>query len=327
MGRTYFFVLTDRETEAFNETYPETDNVVLIDELWDGDKTSGSFNGANVHKLIQMLSNSANGTVEMIGDHIDSVTPNVQGISMITATDLREYDSAGNIANKSIVVTLGGFKWIVTCLSKDSSGNVVATLWLGDAPSTTNSYGNHSTYYGADSFTTGIPSGMYGASHIRAVTLNNGGEYANITKNSAPTGTLTAMSSISHDYGAFTHEAGALYQYIVAPNQMPYQTLSQGKTYNGRNCVLNNESLKTDISVSEFYNGNANYVFQGMSHIPHGEMTNSGYLVSLRLAILVLLVVFGRRPRLRDVIQWMLPGCARVASHLLGLCMSSTRPA
>lgn len=262
---TYFFVLSDRDAGAFNATYTESANAVIIPELWNGDKTSGSFSASNVRLLLQMLSNDSNGTVTTISNNINKVTANSQGIKMLTATNLRGYSAAGNVANKSIVVTLGGFKWIVTCVSKDASGNVVATLWLDDAPSEKSRFGN-SGHSGSNSFTEGIPSGMYGSSYIRAVTLNNGGVYANITASgsgNAPTSTLTATSSINHTYGAFTLSSGALYPYVVAPNNIPYQTTSQGKPFESN--VINNESLKTDIPVSEYYNGSADYTFQNKS--------------------------------------------------------------
>lgn len=167
---------------------------------------------------------------------------------MITASNLRNYSNAGNVAGKSIVVALGGFRWIVTCVSQDTTGNVVATLWLDDAPSELSTFGNSGSYYSSISFTEGIPCGIYGSSYIRAVTLNNGGDYANITSNSAPTTTLWATSSIDHAYGAFTHNAGVLYKYIVAPSLMPYQTVSQGANHGVDSYIRMNESLADNLT-------------------------------------------------------------------------------
>lgn len=69
---TYFLISLDRKADAFDSTYTETDNAVVIDELWHGNKTSGSFDSANLKTLIQMLSNDTNGSIENISTNINN---------------------------------------------------------------------------------------------------------------------------------------------------------------------------------------------------------------------------------------------------------------
>lgn len=279
---TYFLISLDRKTDAFSSTYTETDNAVVVGELWNGNKTSGSFNTANVKKFIQMLSNSTTGTVDTLSSQVDDSQPNNQGIKLINATTLREYSSAGNVANKSIVVTLGGYKWVVTCVSKDSNGSVVATLWADDAHSRS-TFGDGS-FRGANDFFTDLPTGMYGSSHMRAVTLNNGGQYVHITSDTANPTTadlVTVSSTIDHVYGAFTHSTGALYKYITQPNQMPYQTNAQGRSNNGIGYILMNESLATDLigynKEFNFQNKTPYYTNWGTDKLWLPSLAETGY--------------------------------------------------
>ena len=186
-----FTISPNNDTSAFNSTYTETDNSVVVDEIWDG----SNFNKANTQTLLNMLCNSNSGNIDTLSSNIGSGT--------INATTLRGYSNGGNAEGKSIVVTLGGFKWIVTYLFKDSDGNTCATLWMADANGKS-TYCDSSRYYGADNWVSGYPASMYGISYVSTVTLNNGGEYLMCTTNSANPTSINgnSISSSTHEYAS-----------------------------------------------------------------------------------------------------------------------------
>ena len=249
LGAVFGFMQKKDTTTAFNSTYTESANAVVVSEIWNG----STFDKTNTQTLLNMLCNSSSGSISTLSSKIGSGT--------INATTLRGYSSGGNTSGKSIIVTLGGFKWIVTYLFKDSSGNTCATLWMADANGTS-TYGNSSSYYGGGSqWTSGYPASMYGTSYIAVYTLNNGGVYANVTSDSTITSAKSYTCSSSHKYAAFTHVNGGIRPYIVQPNKVPYQTTIQGKSYNGIGYALMNESLG-NVSTSDLYK--SSYTFEAL---------------------------------------------------------------
>jgi len=154
-------------------------------------------------------------------------------------------------------------------VSKDTSGNVIATLWLDNnhqeawgwngtaSSSSSDEIGwnrNLGDHYG---FTNGglysdwsddwrnstagaYPSNMYGTSYIRAETLNNGGYYA-ISK-SALSETEVEPSS-SNPFALYTMSQYGLTSYITTPSQM---TWMQGETL----YAYPNESTTADKNYS-----------------------------------------------------------------------------
>ncbi|MBO5103330.1 MAG: hypothetical protein J6C13_04500, partial [Clostridia bacterium] len=167
-------VLYTPNTNSFNSSSSLSSNAIIVGELYDNN--TNKYSGTNISTFIKMLANSDVGNLDTIKNNI--------GLGIINANTLRGYTNAGNQANKSIVVTLGGFTWVVTYVSlangldanNDGQNDVIATLWLtGDQTLPSSKFGDSNYEYGANS-SSGFPTAMYGTSYLRAV-INNGGNY------------------------------------------------------------------------------------------------------------------------------------------------------
>ena len=236
----------NNRVDAF--TSVSSSNAVTVGNIWDS--ATQSFDLTNMRTLLSYI--SSDGTIE-------GVNTNNQN-----AENIRGYVYGGKTNGQAVVVTLGNYQWQVVYLTKDNYGNRIATLLMAnnDGNST---YGNSSSNYGASSFTSGFPTSMYGTSHIRAVTLNNGGQYINITSNgSNPTTTVSAGSpSTTHKYALYTAPSLGLTQYLVQPNNVWYQTQAQlTGSANPTGYTLNNESLSTTISTGWYNNYASTYSYQ-----------------------------------------------------------------
>ena len=88
---------------------------------------------------------------KLTGDVAKSKISDVTALGTLTAADIRAKNS-----NKDIVLTMDGQKWTVTHLTKDNSGNTIATLWqaMANAAYTWNPWYEDVTTYA-------YPSNMY----------------------------------------------------------------------------------------------------------------------------------------------------------------------
>ncbi len=119
------------------------------------DRTDGKvFNGESMAALYEKLTGK---TGAEIGD--------VDTLGTLTAADIRDKNG-----DKDIVLTMDGQQWTVTYLTKDSSGNIIVTLWQAteSATHTWNPWSDILTEYA-------YPSSMYSTSFVRADALNSGG--------------------------------------------------------------------------------------------------------------------------------------------------------
>ena len=114
--------LTSKDSDEIAIKTGDTTSFVKVDEIWDSE--NGKFVSTTFSNLLSKISNGTNFTT--IESRINSSSS-----SAITATDIRGY-TTGKTSSQSVVVRLGGLDWIVTYLSKDMSGNVIATLWLSN---------------------------------------------------------------------------------------------------------------------------------------------------------------------------------------------------
>ena len=252
---TILLVFYNKNTDAFTNT--NTTDYITVSEIWDD--SSKSFNKENFSTLLKYLSSDGS---------LDGVNTSRQ-----TAEDIRGYTYNGKSSGKAVVVTLGGYKWQVVYLTRtnDTSGDLIATLLMIDADgkaylSYDPNHNNGSGYY-----TPGYAPSMYGTTYMRAVTLNNGGEYIEISSGSSnPTTTKTASPSSSHKYSLYTVESKGLTQYLCQPQNVWYQTQSQGNN-NVAGYVLNNESLATDLtgysSLSSTYQKTQYYTQWGQDYL------------------------------------------------------------
>ena len=179
-----------------------------------------------------------------------------------------------SLAGKTIIVELGGIKWIAVYLStadhsvpssgagNTNSGDVILTLWQAYSEQTSkwNNYGTNNTD-GAGKY----PANMYGTSYMRAVTLGNGGSYATSANAALKDATSEAKSS---QYYNFLHSSVA--DYIVAPRYVSWQyDQDRGKILDGNGAVgyINNESWGLE-SVGHDYHNNS-YRYDDVSTYPN----------------------------------------------------------
>ncbi len=242
----------NKKTEAFNSTYAVAANATVVGELWN----NGKWNKNNVKTFFNMLSNSNTGSMEMIETNV--------GNSTINAGAIRSYGGGGKTAGKSLVVTIGGIQWVVTYLSRakssmdrdgNSKGDIIATLWMADS-TTTSTFGSSSRYVGSsidgDDYdmptTDGIQTSFYGTSYVRAVTLNQGGAYLNLTDNYTiyDTPNATATQKANHQWAEFTMPTGDFTPYIVTPEYVTWQ--EAGQRYMNDNWASNYPSYNAQYS-------------------------------------------------------------------------------
>ncbi len=267
---TAFLFIPKTPVDAFKSV--DDSNAVVVGDIWNS--SAKAFNGANFQTLLNYI--SSNGT-------ISGVNTNEQ-----TAQDIRGYTYGGKDPNKSVVVTIGNYKWQVVYLTRtnNTSGDRIATLLMTNNDGTSR-YGGSSdsgSNYGPNDFTNGYPTSMYGLSYIRAYTLNNGGPYVEIPNNSSnPTDSniVNINKSASHKYSLYTVESQGLTQYLVQPQDVWYQTEAQlTGSNNPTNYTLNNESLSTTIntgwSVSNTYQTKNYYTEWGDDYLWLPSISEAG---------------------------------------------------
>ena len=244
----------------------DTTSYVKVDEIYND--TTGAFDANNVNALLKYITGNSSITYENASSTLNTLATN-----KTTSADIRSKSVTVNGVTKSssqdVIVRFGGLDWQVVYLSKDTDGNNILTLWLsssqqdafaGRTSTEGQLYGfiNNSLYsdWSADwySYDTGsYPSNMYGTSYIRAVTLNNGGQYA------------TSVSALSSAYAQnensvfarFTMEEvdNSLTQYITTPSKMSWQ-LDQSAVREGTNSY-NQPNDSIDVPTSGSYSNGA----------------------------------------------------------------------
>ncbi len=238
-------------------------------DLW----TGSAIKGTTAKELFKMLSNSSTGDYSTLQNSVTTSSPK-------SATTLRGY-TYGKTSSQSIVLTLGGIQWIVTYLSKDKSGNVIATLYQADSSITESTFGNSSSYCGKNNGADGVPTNMYATSYIRAVTLNNGGYYIDITSNdSNPSSVgLKATQSSSHEYALFTVPSLGLTQHIVQPLNVSWQESGQtAKTSLNYMYNLSNENWSDSVTdTTGFWGASYNFAGHYYSNVDGGQSGNGDW--------------------------------------------------
>ena len=245
-----------------------------VDELWNGE----SFDRVNLNELFQYLTGDESATFETV--QTLSATPT-------SSADIRANVIGEKTDAQDVVVTLGGLEWQVVYLSKDNNENTILTLWLSSSfqDAWADRQVDEGSYYG---FINGslysdwsanwslsltdvsYPGNMYGTSYIRAVTLNNGGDYAMLSEETQTleTETETATQSENSVFALFTMEEviGNLTNYLVTPGDVAWQLLQSIDEGIGSSYLYPNDSINdpTGILEMEYYsnpsrNINMNY--------------------------------------------------------------------
>ncbi len=206
------------------------------------------FNGDAMAALYEKLTGK---TGAEIGD--------VDALGTLTAKQIRAKNG-----NKDIVLTMDGQQWTVTHLTKDNSGNTIATLWQA-TESTTHTW---NPWY--DTATThAYPSNMYSTSFVRADALNSGGNGYVATKGAT---ILTKVAQkTDHKYARLTMPSvnGSLTNFIVKPSAVAYQgnqNNNVGGSIGNTGWTLPNEAYGTPSGTVKWYVGNGkNMDYSGKS--------------------------------------------------------------
>ncbi|MDE5549228.1 MAG: hypothetical protein K2J13_03145, partial [Clostridia bacterium] len=194
-------------------------------KIFDGDKLRALYSqlvgkdNATYSDVVNLLANSSTGA--------------------LNSANFRTTSNGGN----EIYVTLDNKKWVAMYLANNKSSQPVLTLWLVSSSDISNA--NYSSYpyntYTASSLGD-YPANMYATSKVRAVALNNGGDYGTST-----TTYNTATKSAKHPFAKFTMEngtyddgqvTGSFYNFIETPKQMEWQefeSTTQGHDPDGFN--------------------------------------------------------------------------------------------
>ncbi len=234
----------------------DTTSYVKVDELYDD--AAGKMNATNVDTLLKYITGNENASIQT------NLRTTMEGLdnlatAVTTSAEIRQNVLTTTPQQKSseqdVIVTLGGLDWQVVYLSRDDSGNNILTLWLANSTDTSTWSSGWSS-----SSTDGYPSNMYGTSYIRAVTLNNGGQYA--TSNTALT---TSEQSASNKFARFTMEdvENSLAKFIVTPSEVNWQQYQSAAVTNpSERCYNPNDSLNdpADIGLEgEWVDSSYNY--------------------------------------------------------------------
>ena len=186
----------------------DTTSYVKVNEIYND--TTGAFDANNVTALLKYITGNSSITYENASSTLNTLATN-----RTTSADIATKAVLDKVRGDDIVVRFGGLDWQVVYLSKDEDKNNILTLWLASS-TRTSSWSDGWSSIGKDKY----PSNMYGASYIRAVTLNNGGRYAT---------SLTSLSSYTQNsnslFARFTmnNVSGSLTQYLVTPSRVSWQ--------------------------------------------------------------------------------------------------------
>ena len=190
---------------AFNDTNIKTGAVDIGDILLEGyaDRADGIvFNADTMAMLYAKLTGAT-----------DADIADVDALSTLTAADIRSKNG-----DKDLVLTMNGQQWTVAYLTKDNSGNTIATLWQS-SNATTHEWNK---WY-ANTTKSEYPCNIYGTSYIRSHGLNIGSDY--VETQGATALTQSAQSS-AHEYAKLTmpNVNGSLTSFIVKPSDVAYQS-------------------------------------------------------------------------------------------------------
>ncbi len=249
-----------------------TTGYVSVGEIWDGD-------GFNKENFFQLVTKASGISINSSSD-LKNVENKVNSAN-VSAADMRDVNNGNDI-----VVKFGGLDWTTTYLSKYINGDLILTLWLANSTQlsgkqyesgkTFNSDGSTSWNAGTSATDLGdsVPDNMYGTSYIRAVVLNNGGQY----KKQYDSANLTTATQNSNSvFAPFT--MGEIPKYLVRPGFVDWQREQSAielgiSSYNYPNDAV----LTGDGWFDETYNyyGKTGYNAWGMDYLWLPSITEIG---------------------------------------------------
>ena len=192
---------------------------------------ANKFNRPNLDKLYSQLG-AAN---------YSALESKVSGGANITAQDIARL----NNHQGDVTVQFGGFNWTVTYVSQTTTGDVIATLWYRDTEEAASFSDGWRSDTGDGGYSGYIKhSNHYGGSHIRAITLGNGGQYytasGTVVQADSAVTAKTATAAEAQASKFYTFAQGNLAQYLAAPSSVEWQ---QKQLLNVNNYRNQNENL------------------------------------------------------------------------------------
>lgn len=237
-----FFAIAYKEDNKNVNAMTDTSSpsVVNIGEiLLDNYETSDKFfDGKKLSSLYSLLT----GNGKAVYNDLEALFTRSQvtsfGSSVVKGTTIN-----ANAKNRDIVLKFGNIEWTVTSLTKDSDGNIVATLLQATSSTDTSKYSLWDPTNSTANLT--YPANMYSTSYIRNVTLNakGCGYVPNDTEGHKTNPTLTGANTQSetNKFAKFTMEdiEGSLTNYIVTPAKIKYQETQNHYLLNTSICYSN----------------------------------------------------------------------------------------
>lgn len=192
---------------------------------------ANKFNRPNLDRLYSQLG-AAN---------YSALESKVSGGANITAQDIARL----NNHQGDVTVQFGGFNWTVTYVSQTTTGDVIATLWYRDTEEAASFSDGWRSDTGDGGYSGYIKhSNHYGGSHIRAITLGNGGQYytasGTVVQADSAVTAKTATAAEAQASKFYTFAQGDLAQYLAAPSSVEWQ---QKQLLNVNNYRNQNENL------------------------------------------------------------------------------------
>jgi len=191
-------------------------------DIWQNDY--GYFDKALLNELYAKSTGIEDATIDDVSNYIDTSGVDKFNSKVVQASTINS-NPGDSYKNTGIVVNVGGLYWSVTSLTKDNSGNVIATLWLTNA--NTSDYRFVSKYNDSKQSVKGT--NMYSSSTVR-----------------------TYINSLD-EFSLFRDRLGA--KYIVQPKNIAYQQtetlVGLGESYHYPNDALG--------TLSSGWNSNYSY--------------------------------------------------------------------
>ncbi|MDE6614704.1 MAG: hypothetical protein K2K24_04255, partial [Clostridia bacterium] len=201
MASAMTFFMPNNNAKAISESSVARVDELLLSGYENATKNSPIFNLHSLTDLYSKLTGESKADISKVG-----------ALGTKDASYFRDKNDGNDI-----VVKLGGNSWTVTYLTQ-ASGKVILDLWLEDGYSFAkwnNDYDSNTTY----------PTNMYGISKVRAVDLNNGGEYwksKNALYDAYEQITTSPFAIFTVPYSSSYTES--IRDYIVQPKSIAYQS-------------------------------------------------------------------------------------------------------
>ena len=235
-------------------------NNVYVDELWDSENDCVFSDNINI--LYRYLTGKSNATISDVSalasqtknaSYLRSVVTPAGTYSKTISSTTYNHSYAQKQTGQGVIVRLGGLDWQVVYITKSTSGDTIATLYLANsyqekfADSSSYDKGLHFGFKDGVLYSDWVgnfysdynrpdleyASSLYGASYIRAVTLNNGGLYSYVDGSgggnySNTPSTTTATKSSTSVFTPFTNSD--MTDILATPSEVAYQKLGQKVT-------------------------------------------------------------------------------------------------